>query len=68
MPYYRNKAFVETAINSVLRQTYKKFELLLVYDDENLSDYKYICNLAKKDKRIKLFKNKKILVVDYPEI
>jgi teichuronic acid biosynthesis glycosyltransferase TuaG len=59
MPYYRNKAFVETAINSVLRQTYKKFELLLVYDDENLSDYKYICNLAKKDKRIKLFKNKK---------
>ena len=61
MPYYRNRAFVEKAINSVLRQTYKKFELLLVYDDENLSDYKYISNLAKKDNRIKLFKNKKNL-------
>ena len=59
MPYYRKKAFVEEAINSVLRQTYKKFELLLIYDDGNLSDYKYISNLAKKDIRIKLFKNKK---------
>ena len=59
MPYYKKKAFVEEAINSVLCQTYKKFELLLIYDDENLSDYKYIRNLAKKDNRIKLFKNKK---------
>ena len=59
MPYYKKKAFVEEAINSVLRQTYKKFELLLIYDDENLSDYKYISNLVKKDNRIKLFKNKK---------
>jgi glycosyltransferase involved in cell wall biosynthesis len=61
MPYYKKKAFVEEAINSVLCQTYKKFELLLIYDDENLSDYKYISNLAKKDNRIKLFKNKKNL-------
>ena len=59
MPYYKKKAFVEEAINSVLCQTYKKFELLLIYDDENLSDYKYISNLVKKDNRIKLFKNKK---------
>ena len=61
MPYYKKRAFVEEAINSVLCQTYKKFELLLIYDDENLSDYKYISHLAKKDNRIKLFKNKKNL-------
>jgi teichuronic acid biosynthesis glycosyltransferase TuaG len=61
MPYYKKKAFVEEAINSVLRQSYKKFELILIYDDENLDDYKYISCLAKKDKRIKLFKNKKNL-------
>ena len=29
MPYYKKKAFVEEAINSVLRQSYKKFELIL---------------------------------------
>jgi teichuronic acid biosynthesis glycosyltransferase TuaG len=61
MPYYKKKAFVEEAINSVLRQSYKKFELLLIYDDEDLDDYEHISNLAKKDKRIKLFKNKKNL-------
>lgn len=61
MPYYKKKAFVEEAINSVLRQSYKKFELILIYDDENLDDYKFISCLAKKDKRIKLFKNKKNL-------
>ena len=61
MPYYKKKAFVEEAINSVLRQSYKKFELILIYDDEDLDDYKYISNLSKKDKRIKLFKNKKNL-------
>ena len=61
MPYYKKKAFVEEAINSVLRQSYKKFELILIYDDESLEDYKYINSLAKKDKRIKLFKNKKNL-------
>lgn len=61
MPYYKKRAFVEEAINSVLCQTYKKFELILIYDDEDLDDYKYIFNLAKKDNRIKLIKNKRNL-------
>jgi len=61
MPYYKKKAFVEEAINSVLFQSYKKFELILIYDDEDLDDYKYISNLSKKDSRIKLLKNKKNL-------
>ena len=61
MPYYKKRAFVEEAINSVLSQSYKNFELILIYDDEDLDDYQYVNNLAKKDNRIKLLKNKKNL-------
>ena len=61
MPYYKKKAFIGAAINSVLFQSYKKFELIIIYDDENLEDFKYISSLASKDNRIKLLKNKRNL-------
>ncbi len=61
MPYYKKRDFIKEAVNSVLSQSYKKFELILIYDDEDLDDYKYVSNLVKKDNRIKLIKNKKNL-------
>ena len=42
MPYFRKKAFIKQSIKSVLSQTYKNFEILIVYDDKDLTDYKYI--------------------------
>ena len=61
MPYYKKKKFVLEAINSVLKQTYKKFELLIVYDDECRDDIYFINKIKSKDKRIKLIINKKNL-------
>ena len=61
MPYYKKKKFVLEAINSVLKQTYKKFELLIVYDDESKDDIYFINKIISKDKRIKLIINKKNL-------
>ena len=61
MPYYKKKQFVLEAINSVLKQTYKKFELLIVYDDESKDDIYFIKKIKSKDKRIKLIINKKNL-------
>ena len=59
MPYYKKKKFVEESLNSVLNQTYKDFEIIIVYDDELKEDLKFIQDLAKLDHRIKIIVNDK---------
>jgi len=61
IPYYKKKKYIELTINSVLQQTYKNFELIIIYDDQNKEDLNLLKNLTKKDKRIKLYINKKNL-------
>ena len=61
IPYYKKKRYIELAINSALQQTYKNFELIIIYDDENKKDLNYLKKIIKKDKRIKLVINKKNL-------
>ena len=61
IPYYKKKKYIEPAINSVLKQTYKNFELIIIYDDENKEDLNFLKKIIKKDKRIKLYINKKNL-------
>ena len=58
MPYYKKKEFVAIAIESILSQTYQDFEVIIVYDDENLEDFNYIKNFENNDLRIKVIKNK----------
>ena len=59
IPYYKKKEYIATSINSVLKQSYKNFELIIIYDDSNHEDLIILNNLKKKDKRIKIFINKK---------
>ena len=47
------------AVNSVILQTYNNLELILIYDDKDKSDLKFIKNLKKLDKRIRIIVNKK---------
>ena len=36
IPYYKKKnLYLEILLNSVLNQTYKNFEIIIIYDDEN---------------------------------
>ena len=65
MPYYRKREYVREAINSVINQTYKKLELIIVYDDSAHEDLNYLKNIINKDKRIFLLVNKKNMGVSY---
>ena len=57
MPYYRKIGSINRTIKSVVNQTYKKFELIIVYDDEALEDYYKIKKFIRNNKKIKLIKN-----------
>ena len=61
IPYYKKKKYVKLAINSILQQTYKNFELIIIYDDENKEDLNFLKRIIKKDKRIRFYINKKNL-------
>ena len=38
MPFYKKKKFVKASVDSILNQTYSDFEIILIYDDEDLND------------------------------
>ena len=59
MPYYKKKEYIVSRINSVLKQSFKNLELIIIYDDPNHEDLIILNNLKKKDSRIKIFINKK---------
>ena len=59
LPYYKKRQFIEKAIFSVINQTYKKIELIIIFDDKDKDDLKYLEGIKKKDKRIKIVVNKK---------
>ena len=61
IPYFKKREYIKRCIQSVLSQNYKKLEIIIIYDGEDFSDLAYIENLAKKDRRIDLIKNHRLL-------
>lgn len=57
MPAYNSSKFIGESIESVINQTYPNWELLIVDDCSKDNTWDIICNYAKSDKRIKVFKN-----------
>ena len=33
IPYFKKKEFIKQTINSITQQTYKKYEIIIIYDD-----------------------------------
>jgi len=54
MPIFNAEKYLENAIESVLDQTYKEFELILINDGSTDNSPRIIDKYAKKDKRINL--------------
>lgn len=58
-PVYNHEKFIAQTIKSVQSQTYRNWELLIVDDCSNDNSWEIIQKFAKKDKRIKAFRNNK---------
>lgn len=59
MPAYNCEKYVGEAINSVINQTYKKWELIVVDDGSKDNTIKILGEISKKDSRIHFIKNEK---------
>ena len=38
IPYYRKKKYFQETIKSILNQTYKNYEVIVIYDDASVPD------------------------------
>lgn len=61
MPAYNSEKYISAAIESVLNQTYKDFELIIIDDASTDSTYNIISSYMNQDSRIKVIKNSKNL-------
>ena len=57
IPYFKKKNYFISTINSILKQSYKNYEILIVYDDKDKDDLNFIKQVKKFDKRIKIIIN-----------
>ena len=67
IPFFKKKKYIIKTIKSVLSQSYKNFEVLIIYDDEENSDFFFLKHVKNLDKRIFLFKNKVIRIFTFNE-
>ena len=57
MPVYNSEKTLEAAVRSVLKQTFKDFELIMVEDGSNDSSWELVQKFAAEDPRIRIYKN-----------
>lgn len=58
VPCYNIEKYIENCVQSILKQTFSNFELLLIDDGSSDDTLKVLNNLQKNDKRIKILNHK----------
>ena len=48
IPYHRKKKYFQQTINSIQKQTYHKFELIIIYDDSSKLELNFVKKVIKK--------------------
>ena len=61
IPYYKKRLFIEDTIKSILNQSYKKFEIIIVNDEVTIKAKKLLFKISNLDKRIFVINNNKNL-------
>jgi len=61
IPYFRKKFFFQKTIKSIINQSFKKYEIILIYDDQDLQELDFVKKVLKKVKKKKILINKKNL-------
>src|SRR5699024_12406403 len=55
VPVYNTEEYIETCVNSLINQTFKNIEIMLVKDNSKADCSRLLEKMAKKDNRIKLY-------------
>ena len=53
IPYFKKRTYIQETLKSVISQTHKNLEILIIYDDKNKIDLNFIKELKKKIKELK---------------
>lgn len=61
IPVYNANGFLPAALESVLNQTYKDFEIIAIDDGSGDDSYKILKDYAKRDSRLRVFRNRRNL-------
>lgn len=59
MPVYNAEPYLSQAVDSILNQTYRNFEFIIIDDVSTDGSWEILNEYAKKNKKIKLFRNSK---------
>ena len=65
LPYYKKIDYIRKTLDSIDRQTYKNYELIIIYDDKDLTDFHVLTKITKKNPKVKIIKNIKNIGAGY---
>ena len=61
IPYFKKKLYFKKTFDSVAKQNFKNFEIIIVYDDVDLTELQFIKKITKDSNNVKIIINSKQL-------